>query len=82
VKLWDAKSGRVVLLQVFRLTSDKVVKIQLHTMHQWLITADADDRVSVWDWEHRQVPIASFSAHLIIWYRARAHLASEFVGQA
>jgi WD40 repeat protein len=32
-----------------------VVKIQLHPTHPWLVTADANDRVSVWDWEHRQV---------------------------
>ncbi|OEL28394.1 hypothetical protein BAE44_0010585 [Dichanthelium oligosanthes] len=42
-------------LRAFRPTSDKVVKIQLHPTHPWLVTADANDRVSVWDWEHRQV---------------------------
>ena len=45
-------------LRAFRPTSDKVVKIQLHPTHPWLVTADANDRVSVWDWEHRQVPLA------------------------
>ncbi|KAJ1284571.1 hypothetical protein BS78_03G214900 [Paspalum vaginatum] len=42
-------------LRAFRPSSDKVVKIQLHPTHPWLVTADANDRVSVWDWEHRQV---------------------------
>ncbi|RLM91245.1 uncharacterized protein C2845_PM08G20680 [Panicum miliaceum] len=42
-------------LRAFRPTSDKIVKIQLHPTHPWLVTADANDRVSVWDWEHRQV---------------------------
>ncbi|XP_062206368.1 uncharacterized protein LOC133908388 isoform X1 [Phragmites australis] len=42
-------------LRAFRPTSDKVVKIQLHPTHPWLVTAEANDRVSVWDWEHRQV---------------------------
>ena len=46
-------------LRAFRPTSDKVVKIQLHPTHPWLVTADANDRVSVWDWEHRQVPLVS-----------------------
>jgi WD40 repeat protein len=46
-------------LRAFRPTSDKVVKIQLHPTHPWLVTADANDRVSVWDWEHRQVPLAN-----------------------
>ncbi|GMP39679.1 hypothetical protein CsSME_00010415 [Camellia sinensis var. sinensis] len=42
-------------LRAFRPTSDKIVKIQLHPTHPWLVTADASDRVSVWNWEHRQV---------------------------
>ncbi|XP_047332477.1 uncharacterized protein LOC124936065 [Impatiens glandulifera] len=42
-------------LRAFRPTSDKIVKIQLHPTHPWLVTADATDRVSVWNWEHRQV---------------------------
>jgi WD40 repeat protein len=46
-------------LRAFRPTSDKVVKIQLHPTHPWLVTADANDRVSVWDWEHRQVPLSA-----------------------
>nr|CAB3477790.1 unnamed protein product [Digitaria exilis] len=47
--------GEMLRLRAFRPTSDKVVKIQLHPTHPWLVTADANDRVSVWDWEHRQV---------------------------
>ncbi|XP_058191748.1 uncharacterized protein LOC131308759 isoform X2 [Rhododendron vialii] len=42
-------------LRAFRPTNDKIVKIQLHPTHPWLVTADASDRVSVWNWEHRQV---------------------------
>ncbi|KAJ4787949.1 Transducin/WD40 repeat-like superfamily protein [Rhynchospora pubera] len=42
-------------LRAFRPTSDKIVKIQLHPTHPWMVTADASDRVSVWDWEHRQI---------------------------
>ncbi|KAK4282655.1 hypothetical protein QN277_014005 [Acacia crassicarpa] len=42
-------------LKAFRPTSDKIVKIQLHPTHPWMVTADASDRVSVWNWEHRQV---------------------------
>ena len=51
--------GEMLRLRAFRPTTDKVVKIQLHPTHPWLVTADANDRVSVWDWEHRQVPFAS-----------------------
>ena len=51
--------GEMLRLRAFRPTSDKVVKIQLHPTHPWLVTADANDRVSVWDWEHRQVQLAS-----------------------
>ncbi|AQK97006.1 Transducin/WD40 repeat-like superfamily protein [Zea mays] len=47
--------GEMLRLRAFRPTSDKVVKIQLHPTHPWLVTADANDRVSVWNWEHRQV---------------------------
>ncbi|KAF2309079.1 hypothetical protein GH714_000345 [Hevea brasiliensis] len=36
-------------------SNEKIVKIQLHPTHPWLVTADASDRVSVWNWEHRQV---------------------------
>ncbi|GMH01420.1 hypothetical protein Nepgr_003259 [Nepenthes gracilis] len=42
-------------LRAFRPTSEKIVKIQLHPTHPWLVTADASDHVSVWNWEHRQV---------------------------
>lgn len=42
-------------LRAFRPSNDKIVKIQLHPTHPWLVTADASDRVSVWNWEHRQV---------------------------
>ncbi|XP_068665069.1 uncharacterized protein [Aristolochia californica] len=42
-------------LRAFRPSSDKIVKIQLHPTHPWLVTADASDHVSVWNWEHRQV---------------------------
>lgn len=42
-------------LRTFRPTNDKIVKIQLHPTHPWLVTADASDHVSVWNWEHRQV---------------------------
>ncbi|KAI3805254.1 hypothetical protein L1987_27463 [Smallanthus sonchifolius] len=42
-------------LKAFRPTTDKIVKIQLHPTHPWLVTADASDHVSVWNWEHRQV---------------------------
>ncbi|KAG6728900.1 uncharacterized protein LOC122303981 isoform X1 [Carya illinoinensis] len=42
-------------LRAFRPTNDKIIKIQLHPTHPWLVTADASDHVSVWNWEHRQV---------------------------
>ncbi|KDP36340.1 hypothetical protein JCGZ_09760 [Jatropha curcas] len=42
-------------LKAFKPSSEKIVKIQLHPTHPWLVTADASDRVSVWNWEHRQV---------------------------
>ncbi|KAK7379127.1 hypothetical protein VNO80_04580 [Phaseolus coccineus] len=42
-------------LKAFRPTNDKIVKIQLHPTHPWMVTADDSDRVSVWNWEHRQV---------------------------
>ncbi|WOK95751.1 hypothetical protein Cni_G04458 [Canna indica] len=42
-------------LRAFRHTNDKIVKIQLHPTHPWLVTADDSDHVSVWNWEHRQV---------------------------
>lgn len=42
-------------LKAFRPTNDKIVKIQMHPTHPWLVTADASDHVSVWNWEHRQV---------------------------
>ncbi|GFP95047.1 hypothetical protein PHJA_001649100 [Phtheirospermum japonicum] len=42
-------------LRAFRQTNDRIVKIQLHPTHPWLVTADASDHVSVWNWEHRQV---------------------------
>uniref|UniRef100_A0A0A9JSC1 Uncharacterized protein n=1 Tax=Arundo donax TaxID=35708 RepID=A0A0A9JSC1_ARUDO len=52
-------------LRAFRPTSDKVVKIQLHPTHPWRVTADANDRVSVWDWEHRQGPIISLDPRVL-----------------
>ncbi|GAB2248105.1 hypothetical protein Droror1_Dr00007987 [Drosera rotundifolia] len=42
-------------LRAFRPTNEKIVKIQVHPTHPWLVTADASDHVSVWNWEHRQV---------------------------
>ncbi|XP_010913344.1 uncharacterized protein [Elaeis guineensis] len=42
-------------LRAFRPSADKIVKIQLHPTHPWLVTADDSDHVSVWNWEHRQV---------------------------
>nr|XP_043627540.1 uncharacterized protein LOC122599148 [Erigeron canadensis] len=42
-------------LKAFKPTNDKIVKIQLHPTHPWLVTSDASDHVSVWNWEHRQV---------------------------
>ncbi|KAK6930633.1 hypothetical protein RJ641_004727, partial [Dillenia turbinata] len=42
-------------LRAFRPTNEKIVKIQIHPTHPWLVTADASDHVSVWNWEHRQV---------------------------
>lgn len=42
-------------LRAFRPTSEKIVKVQLHPTHPWLVTADASDNVVVWNWEHRQV---------------------------
>ncbi|XP_078429126.1 transducin/WD40 repeat-like superfamily protein [Wolffia australiana] len=42
-------------LRAFRPTGSKIVKIQLHPTHPWLVTADDSDHVSVWNWEHRQV---------------------------
>lgn len=47
-------------LRAFRPTNDKIVKIELHPTHPWLVTADASDHVSVWNWEHRQVWFLSF----------------------
>ncbi|RRT71678.1 hypothetical protein BHE74_00014965 [Ensete ventricosum] len=41
-------------LRAFRQTNGKIVKIQLHPTHPWLVTSDDSDHVSVWDWEHRQ----------------------------
>ncbi|KAH0466809.1 hypothetical protein IEQ34_004047 [Dendrobium chrysotoxum] len=42
-------------LRAFRPSGDKIVKIQVHPTHPWLVTADDSDHVSVWNWEHRQV---------------------------
>ncbi|KAL4384266.1 hypothetical protein GQ457_15G029400 [Hibiscus cannabinus] len=42
-------------LRAFRATNDKIVKIAVHPTHPWLVTADASDYVSVWNWEHRQI---------------------------
>ncbi|CAD6209263.1 unnamed protein product [Miscanthus lutarioriparius] len=36
---------------------------QLHPTHPWLVTADANDRVSVWDWEHRQFYLTTYTVH-------------------
>ncbi|CAA7023284.1 unnamed protein product [Microthlaspi erraticum] len=41
--------------RAFRQTNGKIVKIQVHPTHPWLVTADDTDHVSVWNWEHRQV---------------------------
>ncbi|KAF8082503.1 hypothetical protein N665_0822s0015 [Sinapis alba] len=41
--------------RAFRQTNGKIVKIQVHPTHPWLVTADDSDHVSVWNWEHRQV---------------------------
>lgn len=54
-------------LKAFRPTNDKIVKIQMHPTHPWLVTADASDHVSVWNWEHRQVLIFCFFNEIIIW---------------
>ncbi|KAK9154676.1 hypothetical protein Sjap_002156 [Stephania japonica] len=42
-------------LRAFRPSNEKIVKVQVHPTHPWLVTADASDHVSVWNWEHRQV---------------------------
>ena len=42
--------------RAFRQTNGKIVKIQVHPTHPWIVTADDTDHVSVWNWEHRQVP--------------------------
>ena len=42
-------------LRAFRPAQEKIVKIQVHPTHPWLVTSDASDHVSVWNWEHRQV---------------------------
>ncbi|KAL0364934.1 UNVERIFIED_CONTAM: hypothetical protein Sangu_0591000 [Sesamum angustifolium] len=42
-------------LRALRPTNEKIAKVQLHPTHPWLVTADASDHVSVWNWEHRQV---------------------------
>ncbi|KAF5180895.1 Tset complex member tstf [Thalictrum thalictroides] len=42
-------------LRAFRPTNEKIVKIELHPTHPWLVTSDDSDHVSVWNWEHRQV---------------------------
>ncbi|MFS7909710.1 hypothetical protein Hanom_Chr06g00494291 [Helianthus anomalus] len=34
-------------LKAIRSANDKIVKIQLHPTHPWLVTADASDHVSV-----------------------------------
>ncbi|CAF2015470.1 unnamed protein product [Brassica oleracea var. botrytis] len=41
--------------RAFRQTNGKIVKIQVHPTHPWIVTADDTDHVSVWNWEHRQV---------------------------
>ncbi|EOA19694.1 hypothetical protein CARUB_v10003471mg [Capsella rubella] len=41
--------------RAFRQTNSKIVKIQVHPTHPWLVTSDDSDNVSVWNWEHRQV---------------------------
>lgn len=52
---FQSKPQSMLRLRAFRPTNDKIVKIQLHPTHPWLVTADASDHVSVWNWEHRQV---------------------------
>ena len=47
-------------LRAFRPTSEKIRKIELHPTHPWLVTADDDDHVSVWNWDHRQVYFSCF----------------------
>lgn len=51
----NLRKWQMLRLRAFRPTNDKIVKIQLHPTHPWLVTADASDHVSVWNWEHRQV---------------------------
>lgn len=68
---WDShwkgtQTPKMLRLKAFRPSNEKIVKIQLHPTHPWLVTADASDHVSVWNWEHRQVPLSSsssFSTH-------------------
>lgn len=47
--------AEMLRLRAFRPTPDKIVKIQVHPTQPWIVTADASDHVSVWNWEHRQV---------------------------
>nr|XP_009617827.1 uncharacterized protein LOC104110107 [Nicotiana tomentosiformis] len=42
-------------LRAIRPTNDRIVKIHMHPTHPWLVTADASDHVSVWNWDHRQI---------------------------
>lgn len=53
-------------LKAFRPTNDKIVKIQMHPTHPWLVTSDASDHVSVWNWEHRQVLLLKFFIIIIL----------------
>lgn len=56
-------------LRAFRPSNDKIVKVQVHPTHPWLVTADDSDRVSVWNWEHRQVlakPFSSFNFFFLL----------------
>lgn len=64
----SVKKNKMLRLKAFRPTNDKIVKIQLHPTHPWLVTADASDHVSVWNWEHRQVIFLSFFVLFYIIY--------------
>lgn len=50
-------------LKAFRPSNEKIVKIQMHPTHPWMVTADASDHVSVWNWEHRQVLFFYLRSH-------------------
>lgn len=63
-ELWEREREIEMLrARAFRQTNGKIVKIQVHPTHPWLVTADDSDHVSVWNWEHRQVCI-----EILIWF--------------